>query len=57
MPSCQIESSGKEADLGASSKKSGTTRILAYIRSNRFTLFAIYRIVFGAVLLGISAAV
>jgi undecaprenyl-diphosphatase len=30
--------------------------LLSYIRSNRFTVFAIYRIILGALLLGLVAA-
>jgi undecaprenyl-diphosphatase len=30
--------------------------LLSYIQSNRFTLFAVYRIIFGAALLGMVAA-
>jgi len=29
--------------------------LLSYIRSNRFTVFAIYRIILGAILLGMAA--
>jgi undecaprenyl-diphosphatase len=30
--------------------------LLSYIRSNRFTVFAIYRIILGVLLLGMAAA-